>query len=192
MKKTTFKCDETKLNLFVVFIRIICKKHKKDVNVLDIIAWIVISVLFIVAFVGLVYPIIPSVLFLLGGFIVYGLFYSFSGLPWWFWLIELLFVALLFVADTISNLVGVKKFGGSKAGMWGSTIGLLIGPFVIPFVGIIVGPFIGAVIGELIVERSNLQQAIKVGVGSVIGFLTSVVTKGIIQVVMIVLFFIAI
>lgn len=159
---------------------------------MDIIAWILIVVLFIVAFVGLVYPIIPSVLFLLGGFIVYGLFYSFSDLPWWFWLIELLFVVLLFVADTISNIIGVKKFGGSKAGMWGSTIGLLIGPFVIPFAGIIAGPFIGAVIGELIVERSNLQQAIKVGVGSVIGFLTSVVTKGMIQVVMIVLFFIAI
>lgn len=168
------------------------KNVKKDVNVLDIIAWILIIALFIVAFVGLIYPIVPSVLFLLGGFIVYGLFYSFSDLPWWFWVIELLFVALLFAADTISNLVGVKKFGGSKAGMWGSTIGLLIGPFVIPFAGIIAGPFIGAVIGELIVERSDVKQAMKVGVGSVIGFLTSVVTKGMIQVVMIVLFFIAI
>lgn len=159
---------------------------------MDFIAWTLIIALFIIAFIGLVYPIIPSVLFLLGGFIVYGLFYSFTELPWWFWLIELLFVALLFAADTVSNLIGVEKFGGSKAGMWGSTIGLLIGPFVIPFAGIIAGPFIGAIIGELIVTRSNLQQAIKVGVGSVVGFLTSVVTKGIIQVIMIVLFFIAI
>ena len=159
---------------------------------MDIIAWVLIIALFVIAFIGLVYPIIPSVIFLLGGFIVYGLFYGFSELPWWFWLIELLFVALLFVADTISNLIGVKKFGGSKAGMWGSTIGLLIGPFVIPFAGIIAGPFIGAIIGELIVTRSNFQNAIKVGIGSVVGFLTSVVTKGIIQVVMIVLFIIAI
>ncbi|WP_339171964.1 DUF456 domain-containing protein [Solibacillus sp. FSL R5-0691] len=159
---------------------------------MDIIAWILIIALFIIAFIGLVYPIIPSVLFLLGGFIVYGLFYSFTDLPWWFWVIELLFVALLFVADTISNIIGVKKFGGSKAGMWGSTIGLLIGPFVIPFAGIIAGPFIGAIIGELIVTRSNLKQAIKVGVGSVVGFLTSVFTKGIIQAVMIIIFFMAI
>ncbi|MGN7479297.1 DUF456 domain-containing protein [Solibacillus silvestris] len=159
---------------------------------MDIIAWVLIIALFIVAFIGLVYPIIPSVLFLLGGFIVYGLFYSFSDLPWWFWLIQLLFVALLFAADTVSNLIGVKKFGGSKAGMWGSTIGLLVGPFVIPFAGIIAGPFIGAIIGELIVERSNFRQAIKVGVGSVLGFLTSVATKGIVQAVMIALFFIAI
>lgn len=159
---------------------------------MDIVAWVIIIVLFVIAFIGLVYPIIPSVLFILGGFITYGLFYSFSNLPWWFWVIELLFVALLFAADTIANIVGVKKFGGSKAGMWGSTIGLLIGPFIIPFAGILVGPFIGAIIGELIVERTTIQQAFKVGVGSVIGFLTSVFTKGIIQTVMIIIFFIAI
>ena len=164
----------------------------KEVGKLDIVAWILITALFIIAFVGLVYPIIPSVLFLLGGFIVYGLFYSFSYLPWWFWLIELLFVALLFAADTVSNLVGVKKFGGSKAGMWGSTIGLLVGPFVIPFAGIIAGPFIGAIIGELIVDRTDLKKAVKVGVGSVVGFLTSVATKGVIQAIMLVIFFFAI
>lgn len=159
---------------------------------MEIVAWLLIAALFIIAFVGLIYPIIPSVLFILGGFIVYGLFFSFSDLPWWFWLIELLFVALLFVADTVANLVGVKKFGGSKAGMWGSTIGLLVGPFVIPFAGIIVGPFLGAIIGELLVDRTDFKKAVKVGVGSVIGFLTSVVTKGALQTIMIIIFFIAI
>ena len=159
---------------------------------MDIVAWVIIIALFIVAFIGLVYPIIPSVLFLLGGFIAYGLFYRFSDLPWWFWIIEILFVVLLFLADTISNLIGVKKFGGSRAGMWGSTIGLIVGPFVIPFAGIIAGPFIGAILGELVVTRTSIQQAIKVGVGSVIGFLTSVITKGTIQVIMIILFFIAV
>lgn len=159
---------------------------------MDILAWGIIIALFVIAFIGLVYPIIPSVLFILGGFIAYGLFYSFSDLPWWFWVIEILFVALLFAADTISNIIGVKKFGGSKAGMWGSTIGLLIGPFVIPFAGIIAGPFIGAIIGELVVERTSFSQAVKVGVGSVIGFLTSVVTKGVVQAFMLILFFFAI
>ncbi|KGR81546.1 DUF456 domain-containing protein [Lysinibacillus odysseyi] len=159
---------------------------------MEIIAWTLIVVLFIVAFIGLVYPIIPSALFILGGFVVYGLFYSFSDLPWWFWLIEVLFVALLFGADTISNLVGVKRFGGSKAGIWGSTIGLLIGPFVIPFAGILVGPFLGAVAAELLVTKTTWQQALKAGVGSLVGFLTSIVTKGILQALMIILFFFAI
>ena len=159
---------------------------------MDIIAWILIITFFVIAFIGLIYPIIPSVIFIIGGFIVYGLFYSFSDLPWWFWVIEILLVVLLFGADTVSNLVGVKKFGGSKAGMWGSTIGLLIGPFVIPFAGILIGPFLGAVLAELFVTKSSWEQSLKTGVGSLVGFLTSIVTKGIVQAGMILLFFIVI
>ena len=155
---------------------------------MEYIAWSLIIVCFIIGFVGLIYPIIPSVIFILGGFLLYGVFFSFAELPWWFWLIELLFVGLLFGADMMANAFGVKKFGGSKAGLWGSTIGLLIGPFVIPFVGIIIGPFIGAFIAELLITRTSIKQAIKIGFGSVIGFLTSVITKGIVQIVMIVIF----
>ena len=164
----------------------------KGENYMDIVAWILIIAFFAIAFIGLIYPIIPSVIFIIGGFIVYGLFYSFSDLPWWFWVIEILLVVLLFGADTVSNLVGVKKFGGSKAGMWGSTIGLLIGPFVIPFAGILIGPFLGAVLAELFVTKSSWEQSLKTGVGSLIGFLTSIVTKGIVQIGMILLFFIVI
>lgn len=159
---------------------------------MDIIAWVLIIACFIIAFIGLVYPIIPSVLFIVLGFIAYGLFYSFAELGWFFWAIEILFVVLLFVADSAANLVGVKKFGGTKAGMWGSTIGLLVGPFIIPVAGILVGPFIGAVIGELLVTKTDYKQALKAGVGSLVGFLTSVVTKGTIQVIMIIIFIIAI
>lgn len=161
-------------------------------STLDIIAWALIIASFVIAFVGLVYPIIPSVLFILLGFIIYGLFYPFSVYSWWFWVIEILLVILLFVADTVSNLIGVKKFGGTKAGIWGSTIGLLVGPFIIPFAGILIGPFLGAVVGELIVTKFNFMQAIKSGIGSLIGFITSVITKGILQIVMIIVFFIAI
>jgi len=102
---------------------------------MEIIGWIIAIACFIVAFLGLVYPIIPSAVFILGGYLLYGLFASFEDMSWLFWTIQLLFIILLFGADTLSNLVGVKKFGGSKAGMWGSTIGLLIGPFVIPVAG---------------------------------------------------------
>lgn len=156
---------------------------------MDILAWILILLCFAIGFVGLIYPIIPAVLFILGGFVVYGLFYSFADLPWWFWLIQTLFVVLLFGADTIANLFGVKRFGGSKAGMWGSTIGLIVGPFIIPIFGILIGPFAGAILAELIFNKSKFKQAVMSGVGSVVGFITSVFTKGILQVVMVLIFF---
>jgi uncharacterized protein len=124
----------------------------------------------------------------LGGIVLYGLFYSFEPFNWLFWTIQLLLVVLLFSADYVSNLIGVKKYGGSKAGIWGSTIGLLVGPFVIPVLGIIIGPFLGALLAEIIVHKRDLVTASKVGLGSVIGFVTSVITKGLIQLFMVIYF----
>lgn len=155
---------------------------------MEYISWTLVIFSFIIAFIGLVYPIIPSVLFIFIGFIIHGLFHGFQELPWWFWVIEVLFTILLFGADTLANAFGVKRFGGSEAGIWGSTIGLLVGPFIIPFAGILIGPFIGAVIAELIFSNNTISQALKAGFGSLVGFLTSIITKGIVQVVMIVLF----
>jgi uncharacterized protein YqgC (DUF456 family) len=155
---------------------------------IEIIGWIIIIACFIVAYIGTFYPIIPSVVFMVIGYIVYGLFFSFTELTWLFWVIQLLFVVLLFGADMAANAFGVKKFGGTKAGVWGSTIGLLFGPFIIPVAGILIGPFLGAVLAELIVTREGIKQAIKSGIGSLIGFLTSSIVKIIILTVMLVVF----
>jgi uncharacterized protein len=154
--------------------------------------WGIIIILFIVAFAGLVYPIIPSVLFLLAGFLLYGVFFSFEPFNWYFWVVQGLLVALLFVADYIANMIGIKKYGGSKAGVWGSTIGIIVGPFVIPFLGILIGPFIGAIAAELIFNKRKFTESLKIGFGSVIGFISSVVTKTILQVFMIVYFIIVV
>ncbi|KAB2814450.1 DUF456 domain-containing protein [Phaeocystidibacter luteus] len=64
---------------------------------------------------------------------------------------------------------GTKKFGGTKAGIRGSTVGLILGLFFAP-IGIIIGPAIGAFVGEMIHER-NSDRAMKSAVGSFIGFL---------------------
>ncbi len=155
---------------------------------IEIIGWILIIISFLIAFIGTFYPIIPSVVFMLLAYILYGLFFSFEELTLLFWVIQVLFIVLLFSADMATNAFGVKKFGGTKAGIWGSTIGLLFGPFVIPVAGIIVGPFLGAILAELIVTRKGFTQAVKSGIGSLIGFLTSSVVKIIILSAMIVVF----
>lgn len=76
---------------------------------MEVVGWILVIACFIISFVGLVYPIIPGVLFLVGGFLLYGLFFSFAELSWWFWIIEILFVVLLFGADTLANAFGIKN-----------------------------------------------------------------------------------
>nr|WGD68797.1 DUF456 family protein [Bacillus subtilis] len=94
---------------------------------MDMLYWLLIAAVFIIAFIGLVYPVIPSVVFIVAGFVLYGFLFSFSPYSYMFWLVEAVFAAVLFATDYVSNLLGVKRFGGSKGAIWGSTIGLLIG-----------------------------------------------------------------
>ncbi|MCK5821647.1 MAG: DUF456 domain-containing protein [Bacteroidales bacterium] len=74
------------------------------------------------------------------------------------------------LVDFMVPIWGTKKFGGTKRGTWGATIGLILGLFFFPPIGIILGPFIGAVAGEL-THSEDLKKAIRSGMGSLLGFL---------------------
>lgn len=63
-----------------------------------------------------------------------------------------------------------KVFGGTKAGITGATIGTLVG-FVFGPVGIILGPFFGAVIGEMVGSNTDIDKALRIGLGSLLSFL---------------------
>jgi hypothetical protein len=93
--------------------------------------------------------------------------------------ITLIILALVTIAVTIADYLvpvwGTRKFGGSKYGMRGATIGLIIGLFLGP-VGIILGPFAGAFVGEMIF-KDDIKYALKAGFGSLLGFLTGIGLK---------------
>lgn len=87
---------------------------------------------------------------------------------------------VIYALDFIIPAWGTKKFGGSKRGVWGSIIGLLIGMFLFPPIGIILGPFIGAVVGELSTGKES-REAFRSGFGSFMGFLVGTLLKLIIS-----------
>jgi uncharacterized protein len=163
---------------------------------MEVIGWLLVIALFALGMAGAVFPVLPGALAIYAAFFVYGWFFSFAPFGFLFWTLETLIVVTLFVADYLVNAWGVKKYGGSRASVIGSTIGILIGPFVIPAFGLIIGPLAGAVIGELLdgvgrgrrLDRAFFVRSIKVGWGALIGLLSSTVVKILLQLVMIVLF----
>ncbi len=89
------------------------------------------------------------------------------------WGLVTLSVSLL---DYLLPIMGTKKFGGSRQGVYGSVAGLLIGLFFFPPLGIIIGPFLGAFLGEM-VSGKQARDALRAGFGSFIGFLTGTAAK---------------
>lgn len=78
-------------------------------------------------------------------------------------------VLLVTIMDNVFPIYMTKRFGGSKGGVWGSTIGLIVG-FFFGLPGIILGPFLGALIGELIAGK-QAQIAVKSAFGAFVGFI---------------------
>jgi hypothetical protein len=90
----------------------------------------------------------------------------------WTWAIIVIIVAIL---DYVVPVWGTRKYGGTKAGVRGSIIGLIIGIFFLPLgpfglFGIIGGPFIGAWIGEIFAGQEH-NKALRAAFGSFVGFL---------------------
>jgi uncharacterized protein YqgC (DUF456 family) len=77
--------------------------------------------------------------------------------------------------DYVIPIYGTRKFGGTKYGMWGCMIGLIVGLWMGPL-GILIGPFVGAFLGELLANSSS-DQALRAAYGSFIGFLLGTLLK---------------
>ena len=87
-----------------------------------------------------------------------------------------LITVVVYVLDYLIPVWGTQQAGGSKRGVWGSTIGLVIGLVLFPPFGIIIGPFVGAVLGELSGGKQS-KEALRSGVGSFVGFLLGTLLK---------------
>lgn len=137
--------------------------------------WTVIASCFMIAgIVGSVVPFLPGPPLSYVGLLILQLRET-TAFSTKFLLIWLAIVIVIVVLDYLVPVYGTKKFGGSKYGMWGCTIGLIAGFWFGP-IGIIAGPFVGAFVGELLANNES-DRALKAALGSFIGFLFSTLLK---------------
>jgi uncharacterized protein YqgC (DUF456 family) len=141
---------------------------------MDLFLIIIAGLLLLTGFIGAIVPILPGIPLSYLGIILLHLssIVQFSS---GFLIILGVAVVVVQLLDFIIPVWGTKKTGGSKAGVRGSVIGLMVGFFMGPW-GIITGPFIGALIGELLVGKTS-QKAIKAAFGTFLGLLTGTILK---------------
>ena len=156
---------------------------------MTVILWLCIIAAFVLAFIGLIKPIIPSVLVLWVGFLIYQFGFHNGNLSWVFYVSMILFTVFILVADFIMNKYFVNKFGGSKLSELVALVGVIVGCFVFPPFGIIIVPFVAVLVVEMI-QEPNLTKALKASFGSVVAFLASSVAQAIIMFIMVIWFFV--
>ena len=102
---------------------------------------------------------------------------------WQLLLIWGLVTIIVSVLDYIVPALGTKKYGGTKWGVWGSTIGVFIG-LGFGVIGVILAPLVGAFIGELIatarqgeITEQSVSNALRAGWGSFVGIFFGTIIK---------------
>jgi len=139
----------------------------------------------IVGIVGDVVPVLPGVPISYAAIL---LLYFFTDITYSTEMLIIYAVVCIFITilDYLVPVWGTKKFGGTKAGVRGSTIGLIVGVLVLPMLGIVIGPFgligiiagpfFGAYIGEKIGGVDD-KLAWRSAFGSFIGFVAGTFLK---------------
>ena len=159
---------------------------------MDIFLIIVWAILCILAIVGSILPVLPGTFLAYIAFILLQLT-SAHPFGWVFFIIWTLIIIFLTVLDYIIPSRGTKKFGGSKRGVRGSNIGLLISVIVLPIFGIvigpfglawiIVGPFLWAYLGEKYADKYH-EHALRSARWSFVGFITWSLLKLVVSIIM--------
>lgn len=138
--------------------------------------------LLVTGFIGCFLPVLPGPpLSYVGMLLIH--FSSLAEMTMNFLLLWAGITVVVTVLDYYVPIYGSKRFGGSRYGMLGASIGLVIGIFFFPPFGIILGPLLGAFIGELIVGQR--QNALRSAFGTFVGFLFGMLFKCIVCVMLI-------
>ncbi len=141
----------------------------------NICMWGLTALLATVGFIGTILP-LPGQLFILGSCVSMAFALGEPYPSWWVWGIVVLLCALSFVIDNVSTYVGARRFGSSRAAIWGSILGVFAGAFLFPL-GVLLGPFAGAFLAEFFIVRKNTQESLKSGTGALLGYVAGVLGK---------------
>jgi len=138
------------------------------------IALIILGLLIaLIGFIGCILPVIPGPPLSYAALIILSLAKQWEPFSIAFLIIMGALMLAVSLVDYVFPAIGAKRYGASKAGVWFSIIGMLVGIFFIPPWGMFIGAFAGALIGELLVGKGG-KKALQAGWGVFVGNMVSI------------------
>jgi uncharacterized protein len=159
---------------------------------ISILIWVATGAFLAAGLAGSVIPGPPGPPLIFAGVLLYGLLTGFADFGWPLLVVLGFLAALSQILDYLASAYGANRFGGSKWGIWGSILGGIIGLIVFSLPGMIIGIFAGAVLLELWPGHKGGLASLKVGGGSLLGFLGGTLLKLVFALVMIGIFLYAV
>lgn len=148
----------------------------------------IVWILILVGLVGTIVPMLPGTGLVFGGILLYALYFGVDNVGLTTLVLFGVATALSFVIDLLASLYGAARFGASRSGIAGAAIGGILGLLVLNLPGLLLGVFVGAVFGEYFLAKKKGEEALRSGVGSVLGFLGGTILKFILALIMIIVF----
>ena len=130
-------------------------------------------ILALIGLIGCILPVIPGPPLSYASLIILSLAKQWEPFSIAFLIIMGALMLAVSLVDYVFPAIGAKRYGASKAGVWFSIIGMVVGIFFIPPWGIFIGAFVGALIGELLVGKGG-KKALKAGWGVFVGNMVSI------------------
>ena len=153
-----------------------------DSTVVDIILIVVASILIIVGLIGCIIPIIPGPPLSYLGLIVLE-FNSTINFSWFILIFTGILMIIATVLDYLFPIWATKITKGTKWGMRGCAIGIVVGLFC-GIWGVLFFPFLGAFLGEILYftkhkkeTRRKFPKALGAACGSFLGLIFGIVLK---------------
>jgi uncharacterized protein YqgC (DUF456 family) len=143
---------------------------------------VVEAVLYVAGFVamavgiaGLVLPVLPGAVLIVGGAIAVAWAEDFTRVGWPTIAAAIVLGVLILAVDFVASLLGARAFGASRWAVIGAGVGVVVGLFLGP-VGIVLGPAVGAIAFEY-ARNPDLRRASKAGLGAFLGFVLGSAVK---------------
>lgn len=116
----------------------------------DLLWSVVVGVVLVIGLCGVVFPVLPGLLLMWAGVLVYGFVVGWSGLGIGVMVVATILVAIGLVTGVLVPRKAAAESGASGLAQLGGVVGAIIGFFAIPVVGVIVGALAGVLVVEYI------------------------------------------